>query len=183
MSASDAAVSLKKASGWAVAWSILIIIVGIIMVTLPFITGIGVAIVVGWLLVFAGIFHLIEAFHTKGVGSIIWKVLVGLVYIIGGFDIAMHPGFGLITLTLVLGIILIIQGAIGIYGFFQHRSLPGAGWILINALIALAFGLFIWWDGPRAATWVIGTVVGIQLIFSGITRLMLWNSVRRVLPA
>jgi uncharacterized membrane protein HdeD (DUF308 family) len=183
MGTSGAAFSLQKASAWAIAWAVLIIIVGIIMISLPFIAGLSVAIVVGWLLVIAGIFTLVEAFHARGAGSIIWRLLVGVVYVIGGFDIAMHPAFGLITLTLVLGIIMIVQGVIGLYGFFQHRGLPGAGWILFNALVALAFGLFIWWDGPRAAVWVIGTLLGVNLIFSGVTRLMIWSSVHRVLKA
>jgi uncharacterized membrane protein HdeD (DUF308 family) len=172
---------LKKASGWAIVWAVLIIIAGIIALSLPLMSGIGVAIVVGWLLVVSGVFHLIEAFHAKGAGAFFWRLLVGGIYLIGGFDIAMHPAFGLITLTLVLGIILMIQGVLGVVGFFGYRSHPGAYWILLNALFALGFGIFIWWDGPRAATWVIGTLVGFTLIFSGVTRLMLWGAVRKSL--
>lgn len=175
--------TLKKASGWAIAWAVLIIIVGVIALSLPLISGIGVTIVVGWLLVIAGIFHLIEAFHAKGAGAFFWRLFVGIIYVIGGFDIAMHPAFGLITLTLVLGIILIVQGLFAIGGYFAHRVLPGAGWILFNGICAVLLGLIIWWDGPRAAVWVIGTLVGINLIFSGVTRLMMWSAVRRSLSA
>lgn len=174
---------LQRASSWAMVWAVLIILAGVVMLCLPFAAGLGIAVVVGWLLVIAGIFHVIDAFHAKGAGSIIWRLLVGAIYIIGGFDIAIHPAFGLVTLTLVLGIILIIQGVIGIIAFFNHRGLPGGGWLLVNAIIALAFGLFIWWDGARAAVWVIGTVVGVSLIFNGITRLMVLSAVRRLLPA
>jgi uncharacterized membrane protein HdeD (DUF308 family) len=181
MTESGTAGPLKKASGWAIAWAILIILAGIIALSLPLISGIGVTIVVGWLLVISGVFHLIEAFHAKGAGSFFWRLLVGGIYLIGGFDIAMHPAAGLITLTLVLGIILILQGITGIIGFFGYRSLPGAYWILLNALFALGFGIFIWWDGPRAATWIIGTLVGFTLIFSGVTRLMIWGAVHKSL--
>jgi uncharacterized membrane protein HdeD (DUF308 family) len=41
--------------------------------------------------------------------------------------------------------------------------------------------LLIWWDGPRAALWIIGTLVGINLIFSGVSRLMIWGAVRKSL--
>ncbi|HTV04712.1 MAG TPA: DUF308 domain-containing protein [Acidobacteriaceae bacterium] len=172
---------LRKASSWAIAWAVLIIIAGIIAVSLPLLSGLGVAIVVGWLLVISGIFHLIDAFHAKATGAFFWRLLVGGIYLIGGFDIAVHPAFGLITLTLVLGIILIMQGIIGIVGFFGYRSLPGAYWILLNAIFALGFGIFIWWDGARAAVWVIGTLVGFTLIFSGVTRLLIWGSVHKAL--
>ena len=181
MDESGAANPLRKASGWAIVWAVLIIIAGIIAVSLPLLSGLGVAIVVGWLLVISGIFHLIEAFHAKGTGTFFWRLLVGGIYLIGGFDIAIHPAFGLLTLTLVLGIILIVQGIIGIVGFFGYRSLPGAYWILLNAIFALGFGIFIWWDGARAAVWVIGTLVGFTLIFSGITRLLLWAAIHKAL--
>ncbi|MGB0123741.1 MAG: HdeD family acid-resistance protein [Silvibacterium sp.] len=173
--------ALRKASGWAIAWAILIIIAGFIAITTPFISGIGITIVIGWLLVISGVFHVIESFHARGAGSFIWRLIVGLIYIIGGADIALHPAYGLITLTLFLGIILLIQGVLGVVAFFSHRNLPGSVWILINSLINLAFGAFIWWDGPRAAVWVIGTLVGVVLIFSGITRLMIWGAIHKSL--
>lgn len=182
MSASSA-VSLKRASGWAIAWAVLIILAGIIAIFLPFISGIAITILVGWLLFVSGIFHLVEAFHARGAGSFFWRLLVGLVYLIGGFDIFIHPAFGLITLTLVLGIILILQGVLAIGGFLAVRARPGAGWILLNGIVALLLGLLIWWDGPRAAVWLIGTLVGINLIFSGVTRLMIWSAVHRSLAA
>ena len=181
MDGPDVTGSLKKASGWAIVWAILIILAGCFAVSLPLLSGLGVAIVVGWILVISGIFHLIEAFHAKATGTFFWRMLVGGIYVIGGFDIAVHPAAGLLTLTLLLGIILIVQGVIGIVGFFGYRSLPGAYWILFNAIFALGFGIFIWWDGKRAAVWVIGTLVGFTLIFSGITRLMLWGAVRKAL--
>lgn len=177
----DIADQLKGASGWAIVWAVLIIVAGIFAVSLPLLSGLGVTIVVGWLLVISGVFHLIDAFHTKAAGTFFWRLLVGGIYLIGGFDIAVHPASGLLTLTLVLGIILLVQGIIGIVGFFSYRSLPGAYWILLNAFLAVGFGIFIWWDGARAAVWVIGTLVGFTLIFSGVTRLLLWDAIRKSL--
>ena len=185
MSTPEIARPLRKLSGWAIAYAVLLIIAGIIALALPLASGLGVTIIVGWLLFFSGIFHLADAFHAKGAGSFFWRLLVGIVYIIGGLDIAFHPAFGLVTLTFVLGIILLVEGVIGVVAFFRHRSLPGARWILIDGIVSVILGLLIWWDGPRAAVWVIGTLVGINLIFSGITRLMFWATARRafnVLP-
>lgn len=177
----EVANQLKKASGWAIVWAVLIILAGIIAVSLPLLSGIGIAIVVGWLLVIGGILQLIEAFHAKASGTFSWHLLVGGVYLVGGFDIAIHPAEGLLTLTLVLGIILIAQGIIGVLGFFGYRAKPGAYWILVNAILAVGFGVFIWWDGRRAATWVIGTLVGLILIVTGVTRLLLWGAIRKAL--
>ena len=139
---------IKTASSWGIAFAILIIIAGILAISLPLASGIGITIVVGWLLVCSGVFHIADAFHAKGAGSFAWRLLVGVVYIIGGLDLAFVPLRGLLTLTFVLAIILLVQGVIGIVSFFSHRGMHGAAWVLVNALITLFLGLLIWWDGP-----------------------------------
>ena len=180
---SPAAAPLKKASGWGIAFAILIILAGIFAICLPFASGIAITIVVGWLLVVSGVFHIADAFHAKGVGAFFWRLLVGIVFIIGGLDIAFVPLRGLFTLTFVLAIILMVQGIFTLIGFFRHRKMHGAGWMLFNGIVTILLSLIIWWDGPRAAVWVIGTLVGIHLIFSGISRLMIWGAVRKSLTA
>lgn len=170
---------LSKASGWAIAWAILIIIAGLIAISLPFISGIAITILLGWLILVSGFFHVIEAFHARGAGSFTWRLVVGIIYIIGGLAIFFHPAFGLLTLTLVLGILFLIQGAVSIGAFFGHRALPGSWWMLINGIIDLALGVLIWWEGASAALWLVGTLVGFILIFSGVTRLMIWSAIHR----
>ncbi len=174
---------IKKISGWGIAFAILIILAGIIAIALPFASGLFIATVIGWLLVISGVFHLADAFHSKGAGAVIWRALIGIVFIIGGIDIAFFPLRGLFTLTFVLGIILLVQGVISIISFFGHRKTHGVGWILFNGLVSVLLGGLIWYDGPGAAVWIIGTLVGIHLIFNGITRLMIWSAVRKAVSA
>jgi uncharacterized membrane protein HdeD (DUF308 family) len=170
---------IKKASGWGIAYAILIIFTGILAISLPFASGIGNTILIGWLLVFSGVFHIADAFHAHSAGSVAWRLLVGIVYVLVGLDLAFVPLRGLVTLTFVLAIMLLVHGVIGIVSFFRHKRLPGVGWILFNAIISILLGLLIWWEGPSAAIWIIGTLVGINLIFSGISRLMIWGAVRK----
>ena len=172
---------LKKASGWGIAFAILIILAGILSLCLPLASGIGITILVGWLLIFSGVFHIADAFHARGAGQFVWRLLVGIVYIFVGLDLIFVPLRGLVTLTLLLGVMFLIQGAIAVYGFVRHRHLPGIGWILFNALITILLGIIILWDGPAAAVWVIGTLIGFQLIFSGFSRLMTWLAARKSL--
>jgi uncharacterized membrane protein HdeD (DUF308 family) len=179
MSETDLKQPIKKASGWGIAFAVLIIIAGIVALMLPFASGIAITIVIGWILVVSGVFTVADAFHGKGVAHFLWRLLVGLVFIFGGLDIAFVPLRGLFTLTFVLAVILLVQGIIGIISFFRHRTMHGAGWVLFNALVTLLLSGIIWHDGPGAAVWVIGTLVGIHLIFSGISRLMIWSAVRK----
>jgi uncharacterized membrane protein HdeD (DUF308 family) len=170
---------IKTVSGWGIAFAVLIILAGVVAIALPFASGIAITIVIGWLLVISGVFHIADAFHAKGAGSFIWRFLIGLVFIIGGLDIAFVPLRGLFTLTFVLGVILLVQGIISIISYWRHRRMKGAGWILFNGLVSVVLGGMIWYDGPGAAVWIIGTLVGIHLIFNGITRLMIWSALRK----
>jgi len=74
----------KKATGWAIGVSILLILLGIMAIALPFVAGLAVSAIVGWMLVFGGVTHLAAAFHVRGAGAVLWEILVGLVYLVGG---------------------------------------------------------------------------------------------------
>ena len=97
---------LKKSSGWAIAWSILLIALGVIAIAIPAVAAVAVTTLVAWLLIFGGIFHFVMAFSTRGAGAVLWEVLVALVYVFGGGYMLFHPLLGVATLTLLLASVL-----------------------------------------------------------------------------
>src|SRR5438876_1096439 len=59
----------------------------------------------------------------------------------------------------------------------QHRNVHNSGWVLFDGIITLILGFLIWAHWPSSSVWVIGTLIGVSLIFSGISRFMLsWLS-------
>ena len=74
-----------KKHGWQIALSILMIVVGIGAIVIPLVAGIAATLVIGWLLIFSGIIHLIYCWHRHGVSGVIWEILVGIIYLIAGF--------------------------------------------------------------------------------------------------
>jgi uncharacterized membrane protein HdeD (DUF308 family) len=179
---SDATVGdvAKKVTGWSIAISVLMIIAGLLAILLPLEAGIAVNLFVGWMLLFAAAAHFIYAWSTRGAGGMIWKVLVGILYAVIGFYLLEHPARGLATLTLVLAYYLLIEGVMEIILFFQHRSGPGAAWFLLDGIVTLILGILVWRTWPSSTEWVIGTLVGLSILFSGTTRLMLSLAARRV---
>jgi uncharacterized membrane protein HdeD (DUF308 family) len=159
------------------------IALGFLAVALPLATGIGVAIVVGWIIVFSGLAHLAYAFAAQGAGAFLWRMLIGTAYVVGGFYLAFHPGLALAPLTLVVAAVLFAEGALQMAVFFQFRSLPGSGWLLFDSITTLLLGSLIAYGWPASSAWVIGTLVGVNLLVSGFTRLMYSLSVRRELKA
>ena len=174
---------VRKASGWSVLWGILMFICGILAISLPLASSIGIVILLAWLILFAGIWHLIFAFQCHGIGAVLWQLLLALLYGIVGIYMLMNPLLGVISLTLVLAVFLLFEGILELALYFRIRRIRHAGWVLFDGIVTLILGIFIWAQWPSSSVWVIGTLVGISLIFSGISRFMLSLAVRRLSTA
>ena len=160
-------------------WGIVMLICGILAIALPWASGIGVVIVVGWLLILGAVSHLFLAFHTHSVGGVLWQILLALIYGAAGVFMLMNPLAGLVTLTLVLGVFLLFEAVLETALYFQVRGRVNAGWILFDAIVTLFLAILVWSQWPSSSLWFIGTLVGISLIFSGISRVTLAGAMRR----
>jgi uncharacterized membrane protein HdeD (DUF308 family) len=173
-------------SGGSIVWAILLIAFGVLAIALPLATSIGVVLILAWLLVFSGAFQFIHAFRSNGAGSIAWKLLVAVLYLAAGLYFLMHPVLGVASFTLLLACFFVAEGAIDLVVYFGNRSMHGAGWILLNGIVTLFLGVLVWRQWPSSSAWVIGTLVGISMILTGNTRLMVSLAARRlnkVVPA
>ncbi|MGH9882729.1 MAG: HdeD family acid-resistance protein, partial [Pyrinomonadaceae bacterium] len=130
-----------------------------------------------------GVCHLVFAFQSHSIGGFLWKVLLAIVYGAAGVYMLMHPLLGVLSLTLFLAVFLLFEGVVEIAFYFKIRGAPNAGWVLFDGIITLILGFLIWRRWPSSSVWVIGTLLGISLIFSGISRIMLSLAVRRVTSA
>jgi uncharacterized membrane protein HdeD (DUF308 family) len=170
----------KESIGWSIALSVALIVLGLLALMIPLAAGVAANLIVAWLLMFGGIAHLIFAWHVKGVGGHIWEALIGLAYIVAGIYMLMHPLLGLLSLTVILAVYLLVKGVSQIILGAQMRALPGSGWLIFDGIICIVLAGFIYWNLPYAAVWLIGTYIGITLLFSGFSRLMLSMAARKV---
>lgn len=171
---------VKRASGWSIALAILMILAGIIAIAAPAIAGVVIVYVVAWTAIFDGGFQIVYAFRAHSGGRMILELILGLLYIVAGVYILMHPNRGLLALTLVIACFLLIYGVFALVLAFQMRPISGWGWVLFDAIVTILLGVLIWAHWPYNSEWVIGTLVGISFIVSGVSRLMLSMAVRRV---
>jgi uncharacterized membrane protein HdeD (DUF308 family) len=171
---------LKKASGISLVLSIILIIFGFLAIALPMVSSIGVALVIGWMVIFAGIAQLVHAFQSTGIGHIAWKVLVALIYLAAGVSLIALPVAGVAGLTLVLGIFLFAEGVADVVAYFATRKSGNSPWMLLDGIITLLLGFMIWNRWPSSSLWVIGTLVGISMVMTGTTRLMMALAIRKL---
>jgi uncharacterized membrane protein HdeD (DUF308 family) len=173
----------NRSLGWSIFLSILLILAGFFTLMLPLIGGIGLTIFVGWAMIFSGFAHLVYAWRAHGAGGKVWEILVGIVYLVAGFYLMAHPAAGLASLTLLLAFYLLFEGIFEIVLFVQSRSHSGSVWILFDGLITLLLAWMIWRHWPSSSVWAVGTLVGISMLFSGFSRLMLSLAAKRTLKA
>jgi uncharacterized membrane protein HdeD (DUF308 family) len=179
MSTAPAVTAVREYAGWSILFSIVLIIAGILAIALPVVAGIGVNLVVGWLLIFGGAAHIVFAWQTRSTGGVVWGILIGLIYaVVGGYLLA-NPLIGLVSLTLGLAFYLFAESILEFILSYELRSGHGAGWVLLDAIITLILAVMIWRTWPFNSEWVLGTLVGISMLFSGVSRLMLSVAVRR----
>ncbi len=164
-------------------WGIVMFICGMIAIAMPLVSSIGIVILLAWVILFAGVSHLIFAFHARGVGSILWQILLGVLYLAAGIYLLINPVLGVVSLTLVLAVFLVLEGIVEIALYFSCGASSMPGWVLLDGIITLILGILIWRHWPSSSVWVIGTLIGISLIFSGISRIMLSVAARRAAPA
>lgn len=153
--------------------AILLIIAGLLAICLPFVAGIAVTAVIGWLLLLAAITHFVFAWHTRGTGAVILEVIIGLLYLLVSLYLLFHPARGLVTLTFLLAWYFFFEGIMELIIYFRARRSHHALWFLWDGIITLFLGILIWAHWPYSSVWVLGTIIGISLLISGITRLTL----------
>jgi uncharacterized membrane protein HdeD (DUF308 family) len=161
-------------------FAILLIIFGLLAISLPAIASFGVARVLSWLILIDGVVQLVYAFKSKGVGRTIWKLLVSILYIVVGVYLLANPLLGLAKLTLLLAIFFFIEGIADIGTFIWARKSEGSEWLLLHGVITLLLGVMIWRHWPFSSLWALGTLVGISMLVTGVTRLMMAVKSRRL---
>jgi uncharacterized membrane protein HdeD (DUF308 family) len=163
-----------SSSGWTNAIAVLMIVLGFIAITFPFFATIATALMFGWIFIFAGIAQIAYAFQSRGAGQVVWKLILGFLYFLAGIFVIVNPLEGAFAFTLVLGITIFVQGVIQVSLAFQMRRIsPNWGWMLLSGIIGIIFGIFVWSTSPLSAAWLIGILIGANLLFDGMWMLTL----------
>jgi uncharacterized membrane protein HdeD (DUF308 family) len=174
---------LKRASGLSIVLGILMIIAGIIAMFAPWEAGLVITIVVGWSAIFNGVAQIIFGFRTHGGWHVLLEFVLGIIYIIAGIYLLMHPIGGLLAITLILASFLMVYGIFALVLAFQIKPRNGWGWVLFDGIITILLSALIWKHWPLNSDWVVGTLFGISIFMSGVTRLMMSLALRKAVTA
>ncbi len=156
------------------------IVFGVIAIATPALAGTAVVMVIGAVLLIAGVFQTVQGLRAESWSSRLLPLILGLVTALCGLGVLGHPLLGLSFLTLLLVAFFVIEGIWKIVASFSYR--PASGWLLMLAsgVIALVLGLLIWRQWPVSGLWAVGILVGVDLLSTGVSMVALAATVRRL---
>jgi uncharacterized membrane protein HdeD (DUF308 family) len=173
---------LRGKSLWAIVLGGALIVVGVLALCYPVIASVETTIVFGAFLLVGGIVQVATAAWARGWGGFFLYLLMGLLYLFVGAALLENPLAGTLAWTLLLAVFFVAGGLVRTVYALSHRF-SGWGWLLLNGVVTLLLGVLIWRGLPGSGLWVIGTLVGIELLFNGWALVMLGLAVRSAAKA
>src|SRR5262249_42102857 len=158
---------------------IALVVVGSFCIADPFVPSLGSVVVLGFLLITAGILQVVSSFWAGKWSGMLLHMLIGVLYAVVGYMIIDAPGISMLLLTKFIAIFLIVSGVVRIASALFVRF-QDWGWVLLNGGVTLLLGVIINRQLPEAALWVIGLFIGIEMLFNGWVWVMLALGLRAV---
>ncbi|MGZ8710309.1 MAG: HdeD family acid-resistance protein [Thermoanaerobaculia bacterium] len=168
---------VSKSAAWSIFMGALTAVIGVLMIIYPLATAAASTVFLGAALLAIGAAQAIFAFTSDSVGSFILKLLLGILYGIAGVLLVAFPAAGVLSLTGVLGVMLIAEGIVETFIAIGAPALAGRGWFVFSALSSFLLGVLILAQWPNSSAWAIGTMVGVGVLINGITRVVVSTAV------
>ena len=158
---------IKRHSLWYLLQGMLMVVTGVVALLFPVFSSVAVVLMLGWLLIISGIFQAISLIGATNVPHFWLQLISVALSVVIGILFLRHPGEGLLTLTLLLIVFFMVGGMAKVIFALTIRPFPNWGWVLASGIIGVLLAIYLWSSLPIAAAWLLGILVGIQLISEG----------------
>ena len=148
---------------------IVLLVLGVAAIIVPVIATLAFTLLIGWLFLISGVVGLVTTFWMRNVPGFWWSLISGVVGIAAGIVLLRWPISGAVSLTLLLIAFFLVEGIVTLMYALEHRAqLSGRwGWMLASGIVDLILAGIIFAGLPETATWALGLLVGINLLFGG----------------
>ena len=173
---------LKRDWWWLFLFGGLLVVCGSAAIIFPAMTvllSLSVPVVLGVVLMIAGIATIIAAFWVGKWSGVLVQLLVGILYVVLGFMITDKPLQSVMAMTLFVAAFCIVAGIFRVVAALSIRF-PYWGWSLLNGMVTFLLGVIIYHHFPQSAIWVLGLLVGLELLFHGWTWIMLSLAIKQI---
>jgi uncharacterized membrane protein HdeD (DUF308 family) len=158
---------LRAKWGWIVALGVVYLLAGLIALASVVTATVASVLIVGIMMIIAGVAEVINAFQVKRWGKFLLWALLGVLYIVAGFVTFENPLLAAAVLTLMLGAALVASGIMRIVLAFGMKHETPWVWVMLSGAITLLLGLVILAHWPVSSLYILGLFLGIDLVIAG----------------
>jgi uncharacterized membrane protein HdeD (DUF308 family) len=169
--------AVRRSWGWLVALGVVLILVGLLAIGSPWVPTLATVLFIGGFLVAGGVLQVVAAFSALRSRGFFVHLLAGVLDLVLGFLMLSRPELAAGALTLLLAAMFLGGGLVRIIAALSHRFHNWV-WVLLSGVINVVLGIMIWQQWPASSLWVIGLFVGLELLFSGWSCVMLGLAIR-----
>lgn len=181
----DAAIAAARRAiaerwGWFLTIGIVLALAGVAAIAFPLVSAIAAKVALGWIFLVSGALLAVHAFSVQQWRGFLLSLLLGALYLVAGGWLAFFPFTGIVTLTILLAALFLVEGVLEVVMAVRVRPHEGWGWLMLSGLVAIAVGVLIAYELPSSAEWAIGLLAGINLLSTGISFILVALAGRRV---
>lgn len=174
--------SLHSKWGWFLALGIALALGGALAIALPAVSTFAASVVLGAVLALAGVVKMVQSLQVKDWNGFIWQKLTGAVEVVGGILIYFNPLKGALAITLLIALVLLLQGILQIVLAVIVRRQDGWHWFAISGLVALAASAVLALKLPYTSAFPSGAIAGFSLLVAGGAYIAIALTIRRARP-
>lgn len=159
--------AVKRHSLWYLIQGVLLVVAGLLAIIYPVISSVAVVVLLGWLLILSGV---VQGIGLIGAGQVphFWLQLISVILaVLIGFLFLRDPEQGLMTVTLLLIVFFMMEGMSKVVFALTIRPFPNWGWVLASGLVGIALSIILLASMPVTAMWLVGLLLGLQLVSVG----------------
>lgn len=172
---------VRKGGGWMIVAGVVLLLLGCVGLYLSAATTLVSVLYFGFMVIMGGVFVLIDAFKAEGWKARVWEILLGLLYLLAGIMMIIHPGATALWFTFFIAAFLLVSGVVRIImGLQLRRAVKGWFWTVLGGIASLLLALMIYAQWPVSGVWVIGMFVAIEMIMQGISMMTIGMAARVV---
>lgn len=152
-----------------VAVGAVLVVLGLAALVLPPLFGLTTALVLGGLFFIGGAVQAAHAIQARHEPRFAWRLVMGVLRAIAGLYLVAYPVIGAVALTAVLASYFVVAGAVKTVSAVQQRDVPTWGWLFFDGVVSVGLGLIAWAGFPASSLWLIGTLLGVELLLAGLS--------------
>jgi uncharacterized membrane protein HdeD (DUF308 family) len=159
--------TVRKYSTWYLLQGGLMVVAGVLALLYPFFASTAIVVLLGWLLIFAGIVQGIGLIGAGNVPHYLLQLISAALAIVIGLLLLRQPDSGLLIITVLLLVYFLVEGLSKVIFALTIRPFPHWGWVLLSGIVGILLAVYLWANLPVDSAWVLGVLLGILLIAEG----------------